>query len=581
MAMLDAINRFVDTMAESQAEFQRVKLEIDRKDRAVSQSIEDFRKEIGKTLSAQIDTADPDIRELFDRSRKQLLELLDHVAEDVESTRKGMEFIKKYEQTFNVAVFGKVKAGKSYLGNFIMGNQIRDLGIATSYDRLPRPTVEVYDRGKMTRQAKLAEFQKDRDGNESFYVDPNEATAAIQLFHLGALSWFDTPGIGSVTWENEMLAKDYVDNADLVVYTSNSDAAGTRQDFKEMKELYQKGKQFLLLLTQSDTLEEDYDEETDEITSKLTAKSEKDRRDTEQYMRQTLAENGIPDLRDEELLTVSAKLAMTALEEQDESVFEDSHMGRFLDILTNITKTNGAELKRKTPTARIHAAIDKVLVRFQEVTEELNQYERDLREKQRELTNRNGMLLEEMRANGIRRVEAVIRKQVAEVERTGSPISGEELDKLLTAELYSVILKSCTAQFEESQSVLSAFNEKLRVGGVGGLKMTKDKIEYEVQYSNRVKRDPDDLFEFFGSIVGKRYYRTEFHTETRVKEFDAGVNEQQILAVARDEARRLFDEAVPELLEKISAQYLSQITALLESAKNCIRVTQDKLVKLK
>ena len=59
----------------------------------------------------------------------------------------------------------------------------------------------------------------------------------IQLFHLGAMTWVDTPGFGSVTNENQELAREYVKNADLVIFPSTSDAAGTKQDFQEMKKL--------------------------------------------------------------------------------------------------------------------------------------------------------------------------------------------------------------------------------------------------------------------------------------------------------------------------------------------------------
>ncbi len=73
--------------------------------------------------------------ELEDIARRQaasLEEMLKRVAESLEATRKGMKFINEYENSFNIAVFGKVKAGKSYTGKFVMGNVIRDLGMRDS-----------------------------------------------------------------------------------------------------------------------------------------------------------------------------------------------------------------------------------------------------------------------------------------------------------------------------------------------------------------------------------------------------------------------------------------------------------------
>lgn len=308
LEMIQPINTFVDTMISSKEMFEAVKVQISQKDAAVTNCIEKLKEEISNLLSEGIETEDEELQRLCDDTKKNLQVLLTGVTEDIRKTQKGTEFIKKYEQSFNVAVFGKVKAGKSYLGNFIMGNEIRDLGIETSYNKLPRPTVEVHDRGNISVEEKMAEITE--EGQEGFGVAANEATSAIQLFRLGGLTWFDTPGIGSLTWDNEILAKEYVDNADLVIFACNSDAAGTRQDFTEMRTLHEKGKPFLLLLTQSDTLEEECDENNN-IISNLVAKNPKDRSETENYMVRELKKDRIY-LREKELLTISAKLAMTA-----------------------------------------------------------------------------------------------------------------------------------------------------------------------------------------------------------------------------------------------------------------------------
>lgn len=122
-----------------------------------------------------------------------------------------------------------------------------------------------------------------------------KATSTIQWVNIGGMCWFDTPGIGSVTIENEELAKEYVKNSDLVIFACNSDAAGTRQEFSEIKQLHDMNKPILLLLTQSDTYDDDVDED-DEIISILVPKSEKDRKDQEDYMLETLREQGMEDV---------------------------------------------------------------------------------------------------------------------------------------------------------------------------------------------------------------------------------------------------------------------------------------------
>ena len=575
-AMLAPVNRFVETMIESEETFRQVKLEVDQRNNAVEACIRQLQDGIAALQGQKTETEDSVLKALHDNVQKDLGGLLSAVAALMEADRKGTEFIRAYEQSFNVAVFGKVKAGKSYLGNFIMGNQLRDMGLETAYDKLPRPTVEVYDRGKVHQQEQLAEMSE--EGNDNFFVDANEATSAIQLFRLGGMTWFDTPGIGSITWENEMLAKDYVDNADLVVYTSNSDASGTQQDFKEMKELYSKGKQFLLLLTQSDTLDEDVDDDG-EIFSRLIAKPASDRQDTEEYMLNTLEKNGLPRLRPNEILTISAKLAMTALEEKDEEGFADSHMGDFLEVLTNITKTDGAELKKKTPLVRMKATIEKLLKGLDETDVKFQEYRTELLKKQKEMSERNSSLLDSMHQQCRSRVDTLIRQKTAEIEKNGETINAEELGKAVSQEIYDVLLKTCAKEFSSGGQVLSDYKDTLQLDGLGDLKMKKDTIEYTETVVDRVERDPDGLLETIGSVFGKTYYRTRVREKKRQTSVDVGVNEQEIMTLTHGLMGKLFSDEVPGMMKRLAERYMKEITGPLDNAAKCIMTAKESLQK--
>lgn len=574
--MIEPINLFVDTMVESKKMFEDVRIQIDQKDAAVTGCIHAFRDGVSRLLSDGLDAGDEELEKLYESTKKSLQLLLSGVAADMKRTQKGTEFIHKYEQSFNVAVFGKVKAGKSYLGNFIMGNEIRNRGIETSYDKIPRPTVEVHDRGKTSVQERMAELTE--EGQEGFGVAANEATSAIQLFRLGGLTWFDTPGIGSVTWDNELLAKEYVDNADLVIFACNSDAAGTRQDFAEMKTLHKKGKPFLLLLTQSDTLEEDFDDETGEVVNALVAKSSKDRADTEQYMMEELRANGI-GLRGSELLTISAKLAMTALEKDDAELFRDSHMHDFLKVLTNITKTEGAQLKRKTPNDRINATIGDLMKRLDEAADKLKESQASLREKQRHLSTHGDLLLVQMQQDCLNRVDTVIRQKAAEVEKDKATITAGELEKILGKEIQSVLFRTCAAEF--SSGVDDVLNDyTVQMEGIGDLQVKKDVIPYTVHTVSYEERDPRGL-EHIPALFGKTYYTAVRETETRMHEIELGVNEQQVIAIAHGQLENLFRTEVPALMQKISERYLAQISKLLDASTGQIRATRQELEKLK
>ena len=579
MGMYEKINEFVDAMMSSEEKFKDVKASFDNKNSGIEKCIQKFHQDVSNVISKKIETEDKDIQKMYNGFSDELRELLSKVALCMENTKKGMKFITDYEQSFNIAVFGKVKAGKSYLGNFIMGNSIRDLGKKTSYDNFPRPRVEVYDRGKKSIQGKLAEISE--EGNEEFRVDPIEATSAIQLFHLGGMTWFDTPGIGSITWENEMLAKEYVDNADLIVYTSNSDAAGIRQDFLEMKDLDRKGKAFLLLLTQSDTVKEKV--EDGEIISKLVPKNRKDRMDTEDYICDTLREHNIAGLdRGREILTISTKLAFTALENEDEQMFEDSNIGKFLEILTDITRNDGAELKLKTPGSRINATFLSILEQLQEAQHTLEKYKESLLGKQKQMSEERELFVERIQPECLKKIGRIIREKGNEIESQESSISAAELGGLLNREVYQTLSRACIGEFAKSGEILSKYADKLNIGSVGELKMKTDTIEYTVQKVVQVSRDPHGLWEHLGSFfLNKEYYRSEVENDTETKVVALGVNEQQIMAAARDKINELFEETVPAMVKEISEQLMTPMIGLLEEADESIRETIMELEILK
>lgn len=581
MGMQTEINAFVDAMIESKEKFETMKASFDEKNNKLESCIASFKSNVDRVLSRKYEIEDSEIQKMFDSTSKELKDLLIQVTKSMENTKKGMKFIEAYEQSFNVAVFGKVKAGKSYLGNFIMGNVIRDLGVETSYDKLERPLVEVYDRGKKSVNDKLEEISE--EGNAGFRVDPNEATSAIQLFRLGGMTWFDTPGIGSITWENEMLAKDYVDNADLVVYTSNSDAAGTRLDFAEMKELYEKGKSFLLLLTQSDTIEEDYDEEEDDIISILKPKSEYDRNQTEEYMCDTLRENDIMGLtKGKEILTISTKLALTALEENDEEMFYASNIDKFLKILTNITQNEGAELKLKTPNTRMNATTTELIKILKSIQEQLKEYELELTKKRKKLVEKNDLVMSEMQGKCSTAAAKIIRKKVEEIEHSGITVSEEELADLLNTEVYNIIVKTCLGEFAKTEQVLTKFTNKLKMENVGTLEMRQDTIEYEIQEVVRCSRSPRGLRERAGAFfLNKSYYTSSVNTVKKTSKIDLGVNTNQIQAITQDQINQLFAEEVPSMMLAISDHILEPVLETVRISNEEINHTIAELENLR
>ena len=579
--MFDAINRFADTMANTVEKFKGVRESAEGKTEEIDQCIKTFKKDVKQARTHKLKAQDKSIQEIYDASTKVLKDTLDGLTKELEEARSGMQFIQNNENSLNVVVFGKVKAGKSYLGNLMMGNAIRKLSTKTSYDRLEQPKVKVYDQGTCTTQDKLKEVTEENDASGGFGVDNREATRVIQLFHLGGMTWVDTPGFGSLTEENQELAREYVKNADLVIFASNSDAAGTQQDFQEMKELYDMGKRFLLVVTQSDTLEEDCDDDGN-IIQIPTPKSDDDRSKTESYMKETLKKHGIK-LGDENILTISAFLGLTALEKGEEALFESSNMGKFWNLLSDITKDEGKDLSKKTFGDRVNTALQSLQDKLKDAEKKLLDGNASREQKERDMKKKAALTIRDAKDECSQKVASLIQEKSKKVEETKEPFSAADLNQILSKVVYETVMDACKKQFDAMAQMtkLSGYQEKLKLDSIGDLAMRQDKISYTYKRVIEVERDPRGFFEHIGAFFGKDYYTHRTIGETREKTIDLGVNVQEIQAKAHSSLEKILEKQAPQLIQEIIDYYSAPLREMQDEAFDAIQTAEKELEQLK
>lgn len=580
--MFDAINRFADTMANTVEKFKGVRESAEGKTEEIDQCIKTFKKDVKQARTHKLKAQDKSIQEIYDASTKVLKDTLDGLTKELEEARSGMQFIQDNENSLNVVVFGKVKAGKSYLGNLMMGNAIRKLPTKTSYDRLEQPKVKVYDQGTCTTQDKLKEVTEENDASGGFGVNNREATRVIQLFHLGAMTWVDTPGFGSLTEENQELAREYVKNADLVIFASNSDAAGTQQDFQEMKELYDMGKRFLLVLTQSDTLDEDCDDYGN-IKPILVPKSDDDRRSTENYMKETLKKHGIK-LGDENILTISAFLGLTALEKGEEARFESSNMGKFWNLLSDITEQEGTILSKKAFGDRVNTALQSLQDKLEDAEKKLLDGNASREQKERDMKKKAALTIRDAKDECSQKVASLIQEKSKEVEETKEPFSAADLKQILSKVVYETVMDACKKQFDAMAQMakLSGYQEKLKLDSIGDLAMRQEKISYTRTRVIEVERNPRGIRENIGSrIFHKTYYRAKTIGETKEETIDLGVNVQEIQAKAHSSLEKILEKQAPQLIQEIIDYYSAPLRKMQDKAFDAIQTAEKELEQLK
>lgn len=262
------------------------------------------------------------------------------------------EFKSRLSDSLLVFVYGKVKAGKSSLGNYIAWGQ------TTPSEQRLGSTIEHNPEFFVEKSRGLTEHVSDETIRKAkaFKVGESETTSAIQGFRLPGLTWVDSPGLHSKHSENGDLAATYVDAADMILYLTSSTAPCKRSDMVELQALGRKDHNLAVLITGSDAWDEDLDEDGNLVKVRVM-KPSKDRSAQLNYVRDSLAQNSadvsgdaarIMDrtLRRARVHSVSAAYA----EEHPDVVGMDlSGMGNMLFDVAALAKGDGVRAKLVQP----------------------------------------------------------------------------------------------------------------------------------------------------------------------------------------------------------------------------------------
>ncbi|WP_313697386.1 dynamin family protein [Achromobacter sp.] len=201
--------------------------------------------------------------------------------ETIDKLETHATFKKQIEDSLLVFVYGKVKAGKSSLGNYIARGCTKPVPMAAG--EAGAPVFFVQEGRELTEKVSAESIR--RAG--AFKVGEGETTSAIQGFQLPGLTWVDSPGLHSKHAENGELAQKYVDAADLILYLTNSMAPCKRSDLEELKTLGSKEHNLAVLITGSDQWIEDEDENGDPL-KELAMKTQTVREQQIHYVRDSL-----------------------------------------------------------------------------------------------------------------------------------------------------------------------------------------------------------------------------------------------------------------------------------------------------
>lgn len=396
----------------------------------------------------------------------------------VAGRQKGVEFREGFEDSLLVFVSGKVKSGKSSLGNYMAWGHTDptdDAKRQTPPERYPK--YESHDR----KNVEGGDSDKEAEKKREFRVGATEATSSIQSFNLPGLTWVDSPGLHSLKKENGDLAREYLNHADLILYTMKSDAPGRASDLAEIRDLIHKDKRTLLLLTGSDDTEEDINDSGDLIQC-IVMKDAARRAKQQDYVRGELKE--LPDSNKLEIVSISSRYAQEHA--NDQAAFLDSGIGPFCATLQDICQSEGVKIKQRVPMRNLHHF--------------LTDCENDLVPYQKLMTDFTPIL---------RKLDESLKNQISQHSREGQ----HDLKRFI--DIFFAGLETSRGDADHITSQLKNFNSKLGE-------------KFQEIADERVQAIADDLTKEFQSSVKSTYQHSllaqipDFKLDTITEQVEAG-----------------------------------------------------------
>lgn len=257
----------------------------------------------------------------------------DEIQETLNSIQKDFEILEsKLDNPVKVVLMGEVKAGKSTLLNALAGAEISPTDVLEATAAI----IEVYYSEKETGciefrnkenfygdLEQIKSILKENHRDLEFFNDCEKISIGLPLQTLRKIHIVDTPGLATITQQNEKKTYEYVQNADVVLWVLNSTHLGQEDVIDAIENVSDMGKNILGILNKIDCV----------TTSK------------EDIINYATQEYGIEI---DEFFTLSAFEAFSGVMNQNYKLMESSGFIFLLDYILNKIDRNADKVQKES-----------------------------------------------------------------------------------------------------------------------------------------------------------------------------------------------------------------------------------------
>lgn len=435
------------------------------------------------------------IKQILANNLTDAQSLLNAWQEKVEQHKANLSFRKGFGDSLLLYVYGKVKSGKSSLGNYLVS------GTSNPSPELLEQLAQAGHQPKYFLHDKNKDFEEAINHSKGFAVGELETTSCIQGFSLPGLTWVDSPGLHSVEKDNGELAEKYISSADLVIYLMHSNHAGRNTDMQELASLLQANKRILVLLTQCDEQEQDEDA-SGKVIYRTQMFSAEDRQKIENYTKEQLADlcqsSNYPDA---DISVLSLSVGYAEEQQNNPAGLKESGVLAVFEQLEELLKSEGIELKKQVPRHNLLAFYSSLV----DVTSDISiihlnrplKTALDMIENQRkEIKLLTEYSREALLADYVKQIDLIVDKYAASQD---IPAIQKAVSKFIQQEIITKYQEPLSQRLDQS---FNALNSAISNDSIHGLEFKERYREVEIDVSAKRKAKGSIWGAVLGGAIG-------------------------------------------------------------------------------